>query len=481
MNPANIKETKMSLNNRNIIQGSLPLMFLLLTACGGGGGGDTTTTTPPPPAATTYTVSGAVSGFSVSGLKLTNNSGDELTINAAGTFVFATPLANASTYNVQVSQNPSAPAQVCTVSGNTGTVSGANVSGVNVVCSVLTLSIQSTSNTSPGSTPNFTFQVKNNGVPVDIITTPLTSLRATISGPTTDYANYAQAAIQGSGATGTITPVDAANGVFNYTFPASAAIPVFATGSYAIALHGYVSDGTPTGVRFSAVAPVQFFAVTDAMTTARRVVVDDAKCNACHAKWTAHGGNYRGVQFCVFCHNPSLSNDTQVARLEGEIVVSPSMDMKVLIHKIHRGTALTQQPTFVWSSPGPSTVNPTGTPINYGLVTYPADPKACKACHLPDTYNIPLAQGLQPSTAREITCSEPVGNDVDSYCTTPFFTTTATLLTQPIAAACTSCHDAAYTAAHAATMTTAGGVESCPTCHAIGRTYGIEVNHTVAP
>lgn len=449
-----------------------------LVSCGGGGSGSG-----PATGTTTYTVSGAVNGISVTGLKLTNNSGDEITVNAAGAFAFTTPLATGKTYSVQVSQNPTAPAQTCTISNNTGTIAGANITDVNVVCSVLTLTIQGITNTGPGQTPIVTFHVSSNGVPVNILTAPFASLKATIAGPTTDYASYWQARIQGSGSTGTLTAVDAPNGVFQYTFAAGGEIPLIATGSYAIGLEGYVTDVAFPGVQFSVVSPIHFFAVTDALPVLRRAVVDDAKCNACHATISAHNGVNRGVQYCAFCHNPNKSNDTQVARFEDATIVAQSMDMKVLMHKIHRGTALTQ-PYIVGGTPGPNVSNPSGTPIDFGSMTgFPVGSNvgACKTCHLPGTYDIPLAQGLLPSTVKEFTCTEVPAADPNDYCDSPF--TGTAIKTLPITAACTSCHDASYTAAHAATMTTTAPtpVESCPTCHAVGATNGIDVYHTLIP
>lgn len=456
------------------------LLAALVTGCGSDGGGSGTV-----PATSTYTVSGSVSGISVSGLKLTNNVANEITVNAAGAFTFTTRLATGKTYNVQVSQNPTAPVQTCTVLNNAGTIAGANITDVNVVCSVLTLTIQGISNTAPGQTPTVTFHVSSNGVPVNILTTPFASLIATIAGPTTDYASYWQARIQGSGVVGTLIAVDAPAGVFNYTFPATGAIPLTATGSYAIGLEGYVLDDAYPGIRFSIVSPILPFVVTDVSSaTPRRAVVDDAKCNTCHTTIKAHSGNIRGVQYCAFCHNPNKSNDTQVARFENATIIAPSMDMKVLIHKIHRGTALIQQPYIIGGKPAPSSTDPSGTPIDFGSKTgFPAGSNvgACKSCHLPGTYDIPLAQGLLPSTATEFTCIEDPALDTDLYCNTGSFNGT-TIRTQPITAACTSCHDASYTAAHAATMTTTTTlVESCPTCHAVGATNGIEVYHTLTP
>jgi len=132
---------------------------------------------------------------------------------------------------VEVSQNPTGPAQTCVLTGNTGKVSGADVSGANVVCSVLTLNIQSITSTGPGQTPQISFQAQVAGAPADLIATPLTSLVVTVSGPTTDYAQFWQETIQGTGATGTLAAQG--GGSYIYTFPSP--IPASATGSYAFA------------------------------------------------------------------------------------------------------------------------------------------------------------------------------------------------------------------------------------------------------
>jgi galactose oxidase-like protein len=112
---------------------SFALLVLLLPACGGGGGGSTT---PPSgiPGFTTYTVGGAVSGLSGSGLILTNNGIDDLTINTSSGFTFATAFPSGFPYDVAVKTQPSSPAQRCLVANGTGTLNGANVTNVQVTC-----------------------------------------------------------------------------------------------------------------------------------------------------------------------------------------------------------------------------------------------------------------------------------------------------------------------------------------------------------
>jgi N-acetylneuraminic acid mutarotase len=83
-----------------------------------------------------YTIGGAVSGLSGTGLTLQNNGGDNLAVSATGTFTFATPVSPGSTYNVTVLTQPTG--QTCTVANATGTAS-ANVTNVQVTCTTIIL------------------------------------------------------------------------------------------------------------------------------------------------------------------------------------------------------------------------------------------------------------------------------------------------------------------------------------------------------
>ena len=78
-----------------------------------------------------YTVGGTVSGLSGT-VVLQDNGGDNLTINSNGSFTFATPVAQGSTYNVSVLTQP--VTQTCTVTNGSGTMGGANVTNVGLTC-----------------------------------------------------------------------------------------------------------------------------------------------------------------------------------------------------------------------------------------------------------------------------------------------------------------------------------------------------------
>ena len=114
---------------------------VLLVACGG----DSVIQ------ATRYTIGGAVSGLVGTGLVLQDNNGDNLTVSATGSFTFATPLTNGSSYSVGVATQPTSPSQNCVVTSGVGTVNGANVRSVEVACSTEGFTVGGTVNGLSGS------------------------------------------------------------------------------------------------------------------------------------------------------------------------------------------------------------------------------------------------------------------------------------------------------------------------------------------
>ena len=82
-----------------------------------------------------YTVGGTVSGLLGTGLVLQNNGTDDLPIGANGSFTFTTTVASSSIYAVTVSTSPKGPLENCTVSNDTGTVTGTTITNVAVTCS----------------------------------------------------------------------------------------------------------------------------------------------------------------------------------------------------------------------------------------------------------------------------------------------------------------------------------------------------------
>jgi hypothetical protein len=104
-------------------------MALGLGLAGCWGGGD------PPSAPATYSVGGSVAGLTTAGLVLANGS-DTASLAAGATgFTFAAALATGSNYAVTVQSQPANA--TCVVSGGSGTVGTAAVTGVAVACTPL--------------------------------------------------------------------------------------------------------------------------------------------------------------------------------------------------------------------------------------------------------------------------------------------------------------------------------------------------------
>lgn len=88
-----------------------------------------------------------------------------------------------------------------------------------------------------------------------------------------------------------------------------------------------------------------------------RKVVDRSSCNECHNQLAMHGGGRIDPQFCVICHNPGTTDPES-----GNVV-----DFKVMIHKIHKGKALTI-PYMIGTH-------------DFSDVGFPQDLRNCTKCH----------------------------------------------------------------------------------------------------
>jgi len=342
---------------------------------------------------------------------------------------------------------------------------------------VIDIAITSVQSTAPGDVPIVHFTVTKNGSALDILSTPLASMSVVLAGPTTDYTQTEpiQYTIQGSGATGTLAQ-DGQVGSYTYTFPAP--IDPGATGTYAIGMEGWINDPVYTSLRYASLNPVVYVAVTDQFAAPRREVVDRTKCNSCHYDLNAHGGGRRSPEYCVMCHTSNKVNDQRVARYEVADTTANSVSFQVMVHKIHRGNQLAQG-YVLGGYPGPTQSNPGGTPIDFGTVEFPGNQKACWACHSGTSYMLPLPGDQIPvKTAQVLQCNDaPLVSG--QYCTDRSVANEAYLA--PAGAACTGCHDAQSTVAHAQIMTSQQGVESCETCHGLGKQWDVQAVHTLPP
>lgn len=342
----------------------------------------------------------------------------------------------------------------------------------------LVLAIASVARTAPGQTPVLHFTVTKDGQPLDLLATPLNALAVTFAGPTTDYAasQPTQYAIQGARPTpGGVLALDGAVGSYTYAFPSPVAPS--ATGTWAVGMEGYVQPDVKA-LRYAALNPVAYVAVTDPTPVPRRQIVERDKCNSCHDDLNAHGGMRKSPEYCVLCHTPGKVNDQRVARFEVPTTAAPSVNFKVLVHKIHRGNKL-DQGYVLGSYPPPTPTNPGGTPVDFGTVGFPGDLRACWSCHAGTTYRLPLSPGQLPTkTMQVLACNDRPLNPLN-YCTSR--TVQSESFLQPIGAACTGCHDKPATVAHVQIMTATDGTESCETCHGNGAQWDVQRVHTLDP
>lgn len=90
-------------------------------------------------------------------------------------------------------------------------------------------------------------------------------------------------------------------------------------------------------------------------------------CNNCHDPLALHGGSRRDVKLCVLCHQPqTVDPDT-----------GNTVDMKVMVHKIHRGPDL---PSVLGGKPYVIIGNQQSI-HDFSHTTYPQDVRNCDNCH----------------------------------------------------------------------------------------------------
>lgn len=91
--------------------------------------------------ASDFSVGGTVRNLEGTNLVLRNNGGDDLRIDASGTFAFDTALPSGASYDVTVERQPGDPSQTCTVSNGSGTVGDGNVTSIVVDCQTRDFSV----------------------------------------------------------------------------------------------------------------------------------------------------------------------------------------------------------------------------------------------------------------------------------------------------------------------------------------------------
>jgi len=153
-----------------------------------------------------YAIGGTVSGYTGSGLVLQNNGGDNLTITAEGSFAFSSAVVDGNEYVVSVLTQPGNPNQVCTVNNGDGTLNGAAVSGVSVICSADSYTVGGTVSGYSGSS----LVLQNNGSDDLIVNNAEGGF--TFSNAVADGSNYTVTVLTQSGSLNQMCTVSNASG-----------------------------------------------------------------------------------------------------------------------------------------------------------------------------------------------------------------------------------------------------------------------------
>jgi OmcA/MtrC family decaheme c-type cytochrome len=320
-----------------------------------------------------------------------------------------------------------------------------------------------------GKNPTVTFSIKDgagNGLTMAQMTGGSNRIGLVMAGPTSDYgATDFGVATKGYVAENPVpTAKCSPDGTCSYTF--AKAIPADAKGSFAIGIEArrthVILPGTTkeTSTNYGAVNKVKYFSVDGSTLQPRRQVVTTAKCNACHADLSLHGGNRNQVEQCVLCHN---TNETDAARRAIATVAdekakpAQSVNMALMIHKIHTGEKMHSEFKTQYTVVGYG-----GTPYDFTEVRYPAmtpsggvgDTAKCDMCHVNNSEAV-FPQGKNPIV-------DPQG------LLTPAPATTS---------ACTACHQTKSALAHAQANTDGKFGESCDVCHGTGKDFDVNKAH----
>lgn len=326
---------------------------------------------------------------------------------------------------------------------------------------LFTYEILSIADAAVGQAPKVTFRLLDaDGAPLDVkaLTAANGSLRLDFAWSTPDVHNVADVAgnayqtSRGQALVvdliaNTASVVANGDGTFSYTLsqplPAGFADATLGTGLMVV-LEG--RRLMPDGSRAYPESAVAYSG------TPRETLVDQAKCESCHFRLAAHGGNRVGSpQVCLVCHNSSVGGQWVVGGVTedfGSVALGP------MLHSLHS-----------------SNLAP------FGPVTYPQELARCEGCHVPGRYGTARASAL-PLTVDAGTSATA---DAAALAWQDDLADSAT------AGTCKGCHTTAEAQSHMLsqggafavpkTLTPSAAVEGCATCHGAGRTFDTAVLH----
>lgn len=342
----------------------------------------------------------------------------------------------------------------------------------------LQLAITSVTNSLAGQNPTVAFTVQDNSKN-NIPLSQLSTLQFTMAGPTTDYGYtvFGTATTPGYVTESALKATCSSSGACTYTF--ANAIPAAATGTYTIGgearMTVTVYPGTTSSQSVTVAAnpnPVMNFSVDGSPVAARRTVVVETNCNACHVSLSLHGDLRNNPEYCVLCHNPSNTDASQ--RVNATVAADKALpdqgiNFSLLVHRIHDGVNAATNPNGPPKYPY-VVVGFGGSHNDFSGVLFPIMSPAgdatymqnCQVCHT--QVNGTNTEEILPIGLNAV--QDPEGW-IQGATNGPV---------QPTSAACSGCHVSKSEAAHFLANTDALG-ESCDVCHASGAQFDVDAVH----
>ncbi len=162
---------------------------------------------------------------------------------------------------------------------------------------------------------------------------------------------------------------DNGDGTYNYKFKTALPAGYSVTASHAIGAQ-IVRKSALDGVSYPFNLDYEFRPDGNPVTMTRELATTES-CNACHTRLGLHGGNRREVRLCILCHNPGVVDPDS----------GNTVDMKVMIHKIHMGENL---PSVAAGTPY-QIIGYQNAVNDYSEVVLPQDIRNCAMCHTSGT------------------------------------------------------------------------------------------------
>ncbi len=233
--------------------------------------------------------------------------------------------------------------------------------------------------------------------------------------------------------------------------------------------------------------------------TARRTIVDNAKCKACHGTLGVtpnfHAGHRNDGPTCSWCHNPNRTSSGW------------SAGSKSFVHAIHAGRKRTVPFTWHAVAVGPG----------YGEVEFPGTLNTCTTCHVANTYDFTNATNLNSLPNQELSTVATGVYNIDPLVNSTYYTISpyvvadgvtsygagfafnagtgvttqaagTTLVNSQLTGACSACHDSTIAISHMRSMgglfyaprssvPATGTQEQCMICHGPGRIAAVGLVH----